>query len=688
MKRVLLIGAGDGGASLLDVLKETKQFVIVGVVDKLEDTAGIRKAKDYNIPVFKEWKDAFHQLTPIDIVIEVTGNRDLYEEIRLLLKDEPVTLIPSSIASVMFYLIDEKKSLIEEVTRHNTLMDSILNSTHDGMIAIDLDHQITLLNKRAEEISGLKSMEVIGEKIENVMQSSKLPRVLKTGKAETNRRQILANKRKILTTRVPLYKNSQLTGALGVFRDITEIVDMAEEVTNLKSIQEMLEAIIESSDDAISVVDEKGKGILINPAYTRLTGLTKEDVIGHPATTDISEGESMHMHVLKTGKPVRGAKMKVGPNRKDVIVNVAPVIVDGNLKGSVGVIHDMSEIEALNTELEKAKHIIRTLEAKYSFDDIIGRSEGIQVAIQQAKQAAVTPVTILLQGESGTGKELFAHAIHNASKRKFNKFIRVNCAAISETLLESELFGYEEGAFSGAKRGGKKGIFEEADKGSVFLDEIGEISPQTQAKLLRVLQEKEIVRVGGTKAVPIDVRIIAATNVDIEQKIARKEFRSDLYHRLNRMPIFIPPLKKRKEDIPILCKFLLIKLNQDYGRSVEDLHVEAMEWLMEYDWPGNVRELENILGRAMIYMHYREKRIDSSHLPSLRKNEIQKQEPSWVHMDGGPKKTLQEVLDDTERNLILDVLKENNGNKTKTAKQLGVSIRNFYYKLEKYKIIQ
>ncbi|MDQ0256234.1 PAS domain S-box-containing protein [Evansella vedderi] len=683
MKRLLLIGAGDGGAALLDVFQQTEQFNIIGVVDKNIEREGVKKASSFGIPTFQDWRIAYQSLSPIDIVVEVTGNQNLLNEIRESLKNEPTTIIPSSVASFVFSLVKEKEKLIDEVVQHNSKLDIILNSTHDGMVAIDLDHCITLLNERAEEMTGLKKELVIGRKIEEVLPTSKLPRVLKTGKTETNQRQLIGNDRTIITTRVPMYRAHELIGALGVFKDVTEIVNMAEEVTNLKSIQQMLEAIIQSSDDAISVVDEEGKGLIINPAYTRLTGLSPEEVLGKPASTDISEGESMHMRVLKTRKPVRGTKMKVGPNRKDVIVNVAPIIVDGRIKGSVGVIHDMSEIETLNTELKKAKQIIRTLEAKYSFEDIIGDSEELQIAIQQAKMAAITPVTILLQGESGTGKELFAHAIHNASKRKYNKFIRVNCAAISETLLESELFGYEEGAFSGAKRGGKKGLFEEANGGSIFLDEIGEITPPTQAKLLRVLQEQEIVRVGGTNPISIDVRVIAATNVNMEKKLDKKEFRSDLYYRLNRMPIFIPSLRERSEDIPLLCSHLIIKLNQDYGRSVEGVTTQGEQLLKGYHWPGNVRELENILGRAMIHMHYTEKLIDAKHLPPLEGKYSIHVPNETGHIE---KKTLQEVLDSTEKEMILSVLTNNNGNKTKAAQELGVSIRNLYYKLDKYGI--
>src|SRR5699024_7587750 len=246
-----------------------------------------------------------------------------------------------------------------------------------------------------------------------------------------------------------------------------EEINLAEEITDHKEIKTLLEAIIQSSDEAISVVDENGNGLLINPAYSRITGLKESDIIGKPATADISEGESMHMKVLQTRRPVRGARMKVGPNKKEVYVNVAPVIVDGIIKGSVGVLHDVTEIQSLTSELKRARQIIRNLEAKYTFDDIIGNSTEMKLALEQAKVGARTPATVLLRGNSGTGKELFAHAIHNESDRKHNKFIRVNCAAIAESLLESELFGYEEGAFSGAKLGGKKGLFEEANSGSI-----------------------------------------------------------------------------------------------------------------------------------------------------------------------------------------------------------------------------
>lgn len=676
---MMIIGADSRGMSLLKLLHGASGFDVVAVVDVDEQAPGVQLAQKWGIAAASDWRPWMAE--PLDLIIETTGRADVLEEIRRL-APEGANIVPSAVAQMMAELVAEKEALIAELKSEAARRALIFHSSHDGMIVVDEYAYITDMNQSAAELLGVDKDEVIGKHILDVLPSSGLPRVLKTRQTEFHQEVELANGKKLITTRIPIIDdNGKLFGALAVFKDITELVALAEEITDLKEVRMMLEAIIYSSEEAISVVDENGNGILINPAYTRLTGLTEEDVIGKPATADIAEGESMHMQVLKTRRPVRGARMKVGPKNRDVIVNVAPIIVDGVLKGSVGVIHDVSEIQRLTTELNRARQIIRTLEAKYSFADIVGESEEMKVAIEQAKLAAKTPATILLRGESGTGKELFAHAIHNASDRKYNKFIRVNCAAIPETLLESELFGYEEGAFSGARRGGKRGLFEEANNGSIFLDEIGELSASTQAKLLRVLQEREIVRVGGTKPIPINVRVIAATNVNLEKAIAEGAFREDLYYRLNRMPIYIPPLRARKEDIPALCRRLIQKLNQDYGRNVEGVTDEAMAKLLAYDWPGNVRELENVLGRAMIFMKFHEVMIDATHLPPLASPSSVPAHRVETEEEIRP---LEEMVSRYEASLIEQALRRHRGNKTAAARALGISVRNLYYKLEKY----
>ncbi|NNV05325.1 sigma 54-interacting transcriptional regulator [Geobacillus sp. C56-T2] len=679
MKNVVIVGADARGTSLLKLLHEASGFEVKAVVDVDENAPGLQLAKKWGIAAASDWRPWLRE--PLDLIIETTGRAEVLEEIRDLAPNG-VNIVPSAVARMMAELVEEKEALIAKLKSEAARRALIFHSSHDGMIVVDEYGYVTDMNESAAELLALDKQEAIGKHILTVLPSSGLPRVLKTRQTEFHQEVELPNGKKLITTRMPIIDDSgQLFGALAVLKDVTELVALAEEITDLKEVRMMLEAIIHSSEEAISVVDENGNGILINPAYTRLTGLKEEDVIGKPATADIAEGESMHMQVLKTRRPVRGARMKVGPKNRDVIVNVAPIIVDGVLKGSVGVIHDVSEIQRLTAELNRARQIIRNLEAKYSFADIIGESEEMKVAIEQAKLAAKTPATILLRGESGTGKELFAHAIHNASDRKYNKFIRVNCAAIPETLLESELFGYEEGAFSGARRGGKRGLFEEANNGSIFLDEIGELSASTQAKLLRVLQEREIVRVGGTKPIPINVRVIAATNVNLEKAIAAGAFREDLYYRLNRMPISIPPLRARKEDIPALCRHLIQKLNQDYGRNVEGVTDEAMAQLLAYDWPGNVRELENVLGRAMIFMKFHEVMIDVLHLPPLT---TPSSSPSFGGESEEELRPLDEMVARYEARLLEQALRRHGGNKTATARALGISVRNLYYKLEKY----
>lgn len=465
-----------------------------------------------------------------------------------------------------------------------------------------------------------------------------------------------------------------------------EVQALAEELGGLREMKVLLEAIFHATQDAISVVGQNGLGLMVNPAYTTLTGMAPEQVIGKPATVDIDPSQvSMHLQVLQTRRPVRGVHMQVGPKKRDVVVNVAPIIVDGELKGTVGVVHDVSEISRLSEELEQQKKLVRQLTSKYTFAEIIAESAVMQQAVEQAMRAAETPATVLLRGESGTGKELFAHAIHNASNRRRGQFIRVNCAALADSLLESELFGYADGAFTGARKGGKTGLFEEANGGTLFLDEIGEVSLSLQAKLLRVLQEKEIVRVGETAPRPVTARVIAATNAPLEELIVRGAFREDLYYRLNVVPILIPPLRHRREDLPHLVSHLIDKFNMEYGRHVRSIAPEALQVLLTYAWPGNVRELENIIGRAMIAMSISDTVIEARFVPPLGTDRGQGPPDQAAEVaSAGAGLTLAEIVGGVERQVLIRTLEETGGNKTEAAKRLGIAPRTLYYKLERY----
>lgn len=678
MQKVLIIGGGAGGSALLEMLRDSENLEMVGIADINPAAPALELAKELGISIRKSYTD--FQKNDFDIVINVSGSNEVQRQLENYFPVSTV-IIPGSIANFIVKLINEKEHFIKKLSGESHKQNIIFNSIEEGMIGIDRSSHIIFMNRSASRMLEKDSREVIGKHIHELISTSELPRIYETGRVELNRELQLKNGLKIVTSRFPMIdENGEIIGAFAVFQDITEVVSLAEEITDLKEIQTMLQAIIQSSDDAISVVDENGYGLLVNPAYTRITGLHMDDVIGQPASADISEGESMHLRALQTRKPVRGVNLKVGPANREVIVNVAPIIVDNILKGSVGVIHDTTEIRSLMKELDRARSIIRTLESKYTFDDIIGLSPEMQLSLQQAKLAAQTPVTVLLRGESGTGKELFAHAIHSASDRKYNKFVRVNCAALSEELLESELFGYEEGAMPGVKSGEKKGLFEEANNGSIFIDEIGELSPAIQSKLLRVLQEHETLRIGGATPVPVNVRVIASTNANMEKALLDGTFREDLYYRLNRMPILIPPLRSRKQDIPRIVDRLLMKLNQEYGRNVESITDKALQLLRLYDWPGNVRELENVISRAMIFMNINEKILTEKNIPlnMIKATEMKNE----VAIESGS--PLQEQLDTVERGILQRALEQHKGNKSKTAKALDVSLRTLYYKLEKF----
>ncbi|SEP72325.1 sigma 54-interacting transcriptional regulator [Piscibacillus halophilus] len=678
MQNVVIVGAGKGGTAILKLFQQFDMLNLKAVADINSQAPGLEIAKKININTYTDYQDMID--SSVDIIVEATGDQGVFEHL-MEIKPNQCVLIPGTIAHVIYQLLDEKESLVDQIKKATSIRELVLNSVHDGMIVINNDETVTFVNDSACHILDIQKSDMLGRRILDVIPESRLPHVLNTREQEVNQHLTLSNEKKVITTRIPLITESgDLLGAFSVFKDITEVVSLAEEITNLKDIQVMLEAIIQSSEEAISVVDETGHGLMINPAYTKITGLTEKDVIGKPATADISEGESMHLRVLETRQAVRGARMKVGPNKRDVLVNVAPIIVDEKLKGSVGVIHDLSEIESLTSELKRARQIIRDLEAKYTFDDIVAHSSDMKLALEQAKVGAKSPTNVLLRGEPGTGKELIAHAIHNESNRKHMKFIRVNCASYDEEVLEKLLFGDEQGAPEQ-----RNGYFEEAHGGSIFLDEIGDLSQSLQSKILRVIEDQTIIRVNGQEPIFVEVRIIASTNVNLEKAIMTQEFNEQLYYRLNKFPINIPPLRERLEDLKPLIDHLLSHLNENYGRNVKGISNEALDKLKKYNYPGNVRELENIIGRAMINMALGEEVIHEDHLPPLRKTSLDDVDIFYETSDDEiiP---LQEALDEFERQLLLETLEKNNFIKSKTAKQLNISIRNLYYKMKKYNI--
>jgi transcriptional regulator with PAS, ATPase and Fis domain len=429
-------------------------------------------------------------------------------------------------------------------------------------------------------------------------------------------------------------------------------------------------------------VDEKMKVQMVNTAFAEFLNLTKEDMIGKGAME--IDRNTRWPDVFQT-KRAEIAWKHTFVNQKTAIVHRIPVLdAENNVAYGFGMVlfetvENMKEIIKKNRLLEsKLKHYEKVLSrinsAKYTWDHICGESLAIRQTIRMAKKASQTISTILLNGESGTGKELFAHAIHHGSRRQLNPFVKVNCAAIPAQLIESELFGYDEGAFTGASRRGKKGKFELADSGSIFLDEIGDLPLDMQSKLLRVLQEREFERISGSKTIKVDVRVIAATNKDLEEMCRAGRFRSDLYFRLNVISIRIPPLKERMADLPVLIETLIEKLARKLDRKRIPISPDALALLGGYHWPGNIRELENILERAMILA---DRDVITPGLLALPRVISEAAFTPSRH-------SLKTVVETAEKKAIAQCLEAVNGNRSEAARILEISRSGLYDRMKKF----
>lgn len=443
----------------------------------------------------------------------------------------------------------------------------------------------------------------------------------------------------------------------------------------------------------INFVDQNCNILVMNKAFLEFMDLPLEDVVGHnlvdldnttrfPIVLQTGIPEIYNEHRFKSGKEAMVDRIPIYDG--DRIIGGAGIIIPKNL-ASDSIEHKIRQL-IISKIRPDYKYIPTddngTLKSRYTFDDIIAKSKLIQHFKGRARSFAKTDLPVLITGESGVGKELFAHAIHSASSRKNKPYVCINCAAIPDTLLESELFGYESGAFTGASKGGKIGKFELANGGTIFLDEIGDLPPIMQSKLLRVLQENQIEKIGGSKSIEIDVRVIAATNVDLVEKIESKVFRSDLYYRLNVLNLNIPSLKERPEDIPLLIEHFKSLFYQKNG-VYKVFSKEALKILSAYPWPGNVRELKNIVYRLMVIAEEEEISYD------LIPNDILESRYSFFMDNYDPsdlfenKNTLNNIMRDIELQIIEDALKLCDYNKSKTADLLGIKRMTLYRKINR-----
>jgi len=557
--KVGIIGAGRGGSTLLETLIEMDNIEIQGIADIDRSAKGFDLAKKAGIRCFASARKLLEFCT-LDVLFEVTGDRDLAKDLRNNLPEETV-LVEAPAVNIMLSIIRDRKELLE-----------------------------------------------------------------------------------------------------------------------IKEMKEQLSIILNTAHEGIQMVDRNGIIKYVNQGYTRITGIPASKRIG----TNVFEvsPDGALVEVLRTGKPCMGKRNKAVGSNAEVISNASPIIINGEMTGAVVVFQDITEVLRLTEELRRSTSVINGLkdeiiklsEGRRRFDDIICESSKMKNVINLARKAAKEDSTILITGESGTGKEIFANAIHAESPRSGKPFIKVNCAAIPENLLESELFGYEAGAFTGANKL-KLGKFELANGGTIFLDEIGDMSPILQAKLLRVIQEREIERIGGSKPIKVNVRIISATNRDLLALISSGAFREDLYFRLNVINIHIPPLRERREDIPAIAREYIKHFNKKFHKNIKGVTKKAQDMLLSYDWPGNVRELMNILERTIL-MSQGEWITDDLLHPYFDQVKIKSTNRDAII-----------PLEEMEKDLIQRALKEYGSSvegKRKAAQALKISLATLYNKIKKY----
>lgn len=554
------------------------------------------------------------------------------------------------------------------------LLDPLLDCVDEPIVIINNQCRVVVVNAAACKEFRTAREEILGQAVTTMFGPSSPKTLLKN-----NDFKLIQKFRQNDTTYVANWTSirhkGSMIGGFAILRDISDYESMSNELDRITDLSKELNAIIDSSFDGIFVTDGESAVLKVNTAYERITGITSDEVVGRTMSSLVEAGiydESATLRVLQEGKPVTIVQhiMKTG---KTVVVTGNPVFDgDGNIFRVVTNVRDVTELNQLQQKISKMEQ----LQSQYELElqqlrntaedqqDFVIKSKKMKEVYTLALKLAEVDSTVLIQGESGVGKEVVSEIIHRHGARRDKPFVKLSCAAIPENLLESELFGYAPGAFTGASREGRAGVFELAHGGTIFLDEIGELPMGLQVKLLRVLQEREIVRIGGAKPKRVDIRIMAATNRDLEQMVSENLFRKDLFYRLNVVPVVIPPLRERKEAISHFVYFFLRKHNKKYGLS-RQLTTEALEALIGYDWPGNVRELENMVEQLLVMAQGEV--ITAEGLPARLRTALAPAPPVF-HGE----KPFKLALEEFECSLLKGAI-EKHGSSRKVAKALGIN---------------
>lgn len=599
-----------------------------------------------------------------------------YEEVERIVKNSRVGtgIVTDNQSRVIgiFTKTDMISALFRATESLKEQLEIILHTSELGAFLTDNKGNILYANDRLLSMMELTEESLLGKKMNKVFtfKKDKKGRIITPQKINFKSHQTILRLSDYLTLKGD-------SGHIGMFQNISEIRKMAEELETIKELKGLLDTVIESAYDGIVTIDKAGVINLINPSMLELFKLNRDETLGNNINQILPQLELMK--VVESGAAEVSDLMEIDGIK--YLVHRIPVIHEGNIIGAIGKImfRQLHEVRALFKQMDIKENRLANLESdphkaessRFTMEQIITNDTYMEKLKRIAYKAAKGKSTIILRGESGTGKELFAHAIHSISERRNGPFVTVNCAAIPDHLLESEFFGYDEGAFTGAKRKGKQGKFDLANGGTLFLDEIGDMSTHLQAKLLRVLQEKEFYRVGGNERIKVDIRIISATNKSLEEMVKKGTFREDLFYRLNVISIEIPPLRKRKDDILLLSELFIREMNNQIGTTITGIEANAKAALLSYNWPGNIRELKNVIEHAVTFSEFGKLKL--ADLPEY----IIENSKSTSELVAA------NLLKKAEHEAIEQALLEANGNKTKAAEILGISRSVLYAKLNK-----
>lgn len=567
-----------------------------------------------------------------------------------------------------------------DVIRHSTVLgDALMNANNEAVIIVDNKSQVIKVNPAFEGMFGLSNDEARNKSLEDVLPGISLMNKRLLGIKKTVRAV------PVIVNQLPIIANEIWIGTVITMLDLSDYEEISHELDLVKRLQRTLNGIIKAVSDGVIVVNRAGEIRYINQKASELFEMDADDLKGKPANL-IFNNEQLEQ-IMQTGLPevkehnfnkTKGVLYYIPIKEENVEEpKITGLIITIYLGESVATREEIAtRLLSLTHQVQYYRQALEKKDPKGFFNDIVSKNARFKQVKHDAQRIARTTSTILITGESGVGKDMFARAIHAASPRAKLPFVKVNCAAIPETLLESELFGYAPGSFTGASKTGKPGYFEQADKGTIFLDEIGDMPLSIQVKILQVLQEKQFMRVGGTSPQSVDVRIIAATNQNLRDAINSGTFREDLYYRLNVIEFSLPSLRERTEDILPLAFQFVEKYNEILGSNITGISAPARKVLGAYHWPGNIRELENAIERAANYAW--EGEIGPEHLPAHLFNTNSSN--SYDMSD------YRSALHGMDKEIISRALRDANGNKSAAARSLNMSRSAFYDKLNKYGI--